>query len=189
MSTDLPAPRFKHFERVVVVGEEPRCSRWRRGRGTVVWLDSFYVRRHPTQPERWLYVVHLPTHAVWRTFFQSDLESEGGSDPEPAHLGKRPEISFDLVLEDDNDFMEGSYRLPGEFWKVVIFRKDDVPELRSQPSRWRRPTKWEREITGVVIRFPRTARMGRDDLLRAMAQVFGRSDWVQVDGPDSMVLR
>jgi hypothetical protein len=110
----------------------------------------------------------VPTHAAWKTFFQSDLESEGDFDPESAHLGKRFEISFDLVLEEYNGWIEGSYSLPGEFWKVVIFQRDDVLELRSQPSSWQRPTKWEREITGVVIRFPRTARMGRDDLLRAM---------------------
>lgn len=188
-SIELPAPKFKHFERVRIRGDEPRCKQWQGERGTIIWLDSSAVRRQPTQPDQWLYVVHLPAHSAWRTFFQSDLESEGGFDPKSAHLGKRPEISFDLVMEEDNGCMEGSYRLPGEFWKVVIFQKDDVPELRSQPSRWQRPTRWEREINGVVIRFPRTARMGRDDLLRAMAQVFGRSDWVQVDGPDSMMLR
>jgi hypothetical protein len=82
-----------------------------------------------------------------------------------------------------------SYRLPGEFWKVVIFLKDDVADIRCEPSTWQKPTKWEREITGVVIRFPRTARMSRDDLLQAMSDAFGHREWVQVDGPDSMVLR
>jgi hypothetical protein len=189
MSTDLPAPRFKHSEHVVVVGEEPRCSRWRGERGTVVWLDSSGVRRHPTQPEQWLYIVYLPAQASWRTFFQSDLASEGGLEPESAHVGSRAEISFDTVLEENNDWAEGSYRLPGEFWKVVIFQKADVQEVQCEPSRWQRPTKWEREITGVVIRFPRTARMSRDDLLRAMSDAFGWSEWAQVDGPDSMILR
>lgn len=85
--------------------------------------------------------------------------------------------------------MEGSYRLPGEFWKVVIFQKEDVPEIQCQPTTWQRPTKWEGEMTGVVIRFPRTAKVSREDLLRAMSQVFGCSEWVQVNGPDSMMLR
>lgn len=130
------------------MGDEPGFKQWHGERGTVIWLDSSAVGRQPTQPDQWLYVVHLPAHAAWRTFFQSELESEGGFDTESTHLGKRAEISFDLVMEEDNRWMEGSYRLPGEFWKVVIFQRDDVPELRSHPSSWRRTTKWEQEITG-----------------------------------------
>jgi hypothetical protein len=189
MTRELPTPKFQHFERVVVKGEVPRCKDYQGERGTIIWLDSSAVLINPALPDQWLYIVHLPTHGIWRTFFQSDLESEGDLDPESAHLGKRREISFDLALDKDNGWMEGSYRLPGELWKVVIFQKDDVPDLRIEPSRWQRPTRWEREITGVVIRFPRTASMGRDDLLRAMSQAFGCSDWVQVHGPDSIILR
>lgn len=189
MSKEIPAPKFQHFERVVIIGKRPGCEDYRGERGTILWLESSAVRKNPDLSDQWLYVVYLQSRAVWRTFFQSDLESEGSFEPESAHLGKRPEISFDLVVKEDNAWMEGSYRLPDEFWKVVIFRKCDVPELRSQMSKWQRPTKWEREITGVVIHFPQTAKMGPDDLIRAMTQVFGRNDWVQVGGPDSMMLR
>lgn len=189
MSNKVPAPKFEHSERIVVTGEGPRCQKWQGQQGTVIWLDSSAVRRQPTQPDQWLYVVHLPTQGTWKTFFQSDLASSGGFDPESAHLGNRPEITFDTVLEQDNAFAEGCYRLPGEFWKVVIFKRDDVPEIRCEPSIWQRPTKWERTIAGTVIRFPRTATMGRDDMLRALSRVFGCSEWSQVDGPDSMMLR
>ena len=189
MSSELPAPKFGHFERVVISGQRQRCTDHHGERGTIIWLDSSAVRRSPALPDQWLYVVHLPNHAAWTTFFQAELESEGGFDPESAHLGKRPEISFDTVLEEDNGWVEGSYRLPGEFWKVVIFQKDDVPEFRCQPTNWQRPTRWEREITGMVIRFPRTARMGRADLLQAMSKAVGFSEWVEVRGPDSMMLR
>ena len=189
MSKELPAPKFQHFERVVIRGEGPRCKDYHGERGTIIWLESSAVRKNPALPDQWLYVVHLPAHAAWRTFFQSDLESENGFDPESAHLGKRPEISFDLVMEEDNGWMEGSYRLPGEFWKVVIFQKDDVAEMLFQTSIWQRPTRWEREVSGVVIRFPRTARMGRADLLQALSKAVGFSEWVEVQGPDSMMLR
>jgi len=189
MSSELPAPKFKHYEHVVVRGEGPRCSDHRGARGTVIWLDSFYVRRNPALPDKWLYIVHLPSHAIWRTFFQSDLESDGSIDPESAHLGQRPEISFDTVLEDDNGWAEGSYRLPGELWKVVIFNKDDVPEIQWRTNNWQRPTRWEREAMGMVIRFPQTARMGRADLLQALSKAVGASEWVELHGPDSMALR
>jgi hypothetical protein len=188
-ANDLLSPKFKHFERVVVVGQEPRCEQWKGEEGTVVSMDSYYVRREPSHPDQWLYVVHLPTHNSWRTFRQIDLELRVGFELESNHFGTRPEISFDTVLEENNDWAEGSYRLPGEFWKVVIFKRDDVDVLLCEPSKWPKPTKWEREVAGVVIRFPRTASMGREDLLGAMSNVFGHNDWAQVHGPDSIVLR
>ncbi|MDP6445997.1 MAG: hypothetical protein QGG36_23370 [Pirellulaceae bacterium] len=186
MSPRVPAPKFELYERVVIKSKE---RGFHGERGTVVCIESSAIRKDPAQPDRWAYVVHLPTHVVWRTFLQSDLESEGVFDPESVHRGERPEVSFDLVMKDDNDWMEGTYRLRGELWKVVIFRKDDVPELQLQPTTWKKPTKWEREVPGIVIRFPRKARVGRDDLLAAMSQAFGCSDWTEVDGPDSMMLR
>ncbi len=107
MSSGLPAPKFEHFERVIIIGEGPRCTDHHGESGTIIWLDSYAVRRNPALPDQWLYVVHLPTYAAWTTFFQSDLESEGVFDPESAHLGKRPEISFDMTLEEDNVWAEG----------------------------------------------------------------------------------
>jgi hypothetical protein len=190
MSQEIPAPKFERFERVVIRGEGPHHSKDCQGaKGTVIWLESSGMRRQPTRPDQWLYVVHLPVQNAWKSFFQWDLEPNGGFDPESAHLGKRPEISFDTVLEEDNGWVEGSYRPPGEFWKVVVFQKEDVPEIRCQPTNWKRPTRWEREITGMVIRFPRTARIGRADLLQAMSKAVGFSEWVDVRGPDSMMLR
>ncbi len=189
MSNEIPAPEFDHFERVVIKDDDARCKGFHGEQGTIIWLDSSAVLRNPALPDKWHYVVHLPTHAACRSFCQSDLKSAGDFDPESAYRGQRPEISFDLVLEEDNDWMEGSYRLPGEFWKVVIFQKDDVPELQFQPGHWKRSTQWERDITGIVIRFPRKAKMSREDLLHAMSKVFGYNDWVQVEGPDSMMLR
>ncbi len=189
MSQELQPPKFGHFERVIIKGDGPSCNDYQGAKGTVIWIDSSAARRNPTHPDQWLYVVYLPTHAVWKTVFQSDLESEGAFDKEATHFGHRAEISFDLVMERDNDWMEGSYRLPGECWKIVIFQKDDVPDVRWEPSKWQRPTKWEREITGVVVRFPRTAKMGREDFLRVMSQAFGYTEWVRVHGPDSMSLR
>lgn len=189
MTDELPAPRFEHFERVLISGCGARCKPWQGARGTVVWLDSSAVRRKPIEADRWLYIVHLPAQASWKSFFQSELTSESEFEDESAFLGFRPEISFDLVLDEDNGWNEGSYRLPGEFWKVVIFNKDDVPEIQCRPQKWQRPTKWEREMTGVSIRFPRSAKMGRDNILQAMSHFFGYREWVQVDGPDSMLLR
>lgn len=189
MSADLPYPKFKFGERVVVVGDEAGCEQFKGERGTVVWMNSYYLRRPPIQPDRWLYILHLPAQSVWKTFFQSDLESDGSFEPESVHLGVRPEISFDIVLEAENDWAEGSYRLPGEDWQVVIFRKDDVAEIQWQSTKWKRLTNGERDASGVVIRFPQQATLSREELIGAMSRVFGYETWDEVRGPDSIVLR
>lgn len=189
MTVDVPAPKFARFERVVVVSEDPRHNESKGERGVIAWLDSYYARRFPTKPDQWTYVVHLPAQARWTSFSQSHLASEGKLEPESALLGDRHEISFDVILEEDNGRAEGSYRLPGEFWKVAIFEKAEVTEVRCKPAVWHKPTIWEAEIDGVVIQFPQTAKMGKDDLLRAMSHFFHVSEWAEVSGPDSMVLR
>lgn len=189
MTEKIPAPKFRLFERVVISADEGRNKDFHGKEGTIICLESYYVRRNTADFDQWLYVVHLPSLSVCRSFAQSDLGSLGCFDTESAHLGQRAEISFDLLLEDDHNFMEGSYRLPGEFWKVFIFNKDEVPALRFRPERWERGSEWERDIDGIVIRFPRSSRMGREALLHAMSRAFGVTDWVQVQGPDSMMLR
>src|ERR1700729_2909399 len=136
MPDEIPPPKFQHYEHVVVRGTGLHSKEFRGERGTVVWLDSFYARTKPDQLDKWMYIVHLPARNCWRTFLQSDLDSEGEFDTETAHLGTRPEISFDTVLKEENTWVEGSYRLPGELWQVVIFQRDDVPEVRCQPSKW-----------------------------------------------------
>src|SRR5580658_6988698 len=137
MAIELPAPKFHRFERVVIRGKRRPYSKDCHGeRGTVIWIDSSAVRREPTRPDKWLYLVHLPSINAWKSFFQWEIKSEGGFDSESDHLGKSPEISFDTLLEEDNVDVEGSYRLPGEFWKVVNFKRADVPEIRCQPTKW-----------------------------------------------------
>ena len=72
---------------------------------------------------------------------QSSLRSEGTFDNETEYFGQRAEISFDIVLKEDHDWAEGTYRLPGEFWKIMIFKKDDVPSIQYEPSKWAQTSK------------------------------------------------
>jgi hypothetical protein len=188
---ELPAPRFQRLERVVVKGDTPRSKEFAGERGIVAWLESSAVRKSPYSADRWAYVVYLPRLEMWPTFFQSELESFGEFATETALLGTRPEISFDLVFDEDGrcDWMEGCYRLPGEFWKVAIFTGSDVAEVRVEPSRWQRASAWEGSIDGIVVHFPRGARLSREDLVEALSLGLGDHNWTHVSGPDSMMLR
>jgi hypothetical protein len=180
-------PKFERFERVVVTGEPRHAPELRGQHGTVIWRDPYCVQRDPTQPDRWLYVIYFAARNRYQSIFQSDLESEGSFDSVAAHLGQRPEVSFDIVLEDDNGYIEGTYRLPGEFWQVLIMRKADVPRLRHRPSQ--PPVEWASGITGVVFDVPRAAKLDREYVFLAMTEAFGWREWVEVAGPDSMRLR
>ena len=97
----------------------------------------------------------------------------------------RAEISYDLVMEDDMEFAEGTYRLPGGDWQVVIVlaRDRDVPEPRPVPQRW------ESGATGVVVRLPRAERVNAEAVERVLSAAFDVLEWVRVRGPDSTQLR
>jgi hypothetical protein len=181
MAINDPAPNFECFERVVITGEAAHLKELHGKQGTILWRD--FLRGNPIRPDQWVYVVHISAGDCCRTLLESNLQSVGVFDPETIHLGKRPEMSFDVVMGLDMDVIEGSYRRPGRFWQVAIFAKDDVPSLKYRPSTW--PS----GVTGIVFRVPRTVRLDRDYAFWAMSRAFGHCDWVEVKGPDSIVLR
>ncbi len=97
----------------------------------------------------------------------------------------RGEISYDLVMEDDMEFVEGTYRLPGGAWQVVIFSafERDVPEPEAVPQ------VWNSGATGLFVRFPRHEQINKEAVERVLSAALGVSEWVRVRGPDSMQIR
>jgi hypothetical protein len=134
-----------------------------------------------------MYLVDFADENAYRTLLESDLLSEGGFEGESAHLGTRPEFSSDIIMDEDNQYVEGTYRLPGRFWEVLIVRKVDVPALQHRPNQ--PPIEWESGITGIIIDVPREDKLNREYVRNALTIAFGYTDWVEVRGPDSMVLR
>jgi hypothetical protein len=183
MANNDPAPKFARFERVVVNGESIACDGFCGEHGTILWRDSCSLEKRQHQSDSWMYVVSIAARECCRTFWESDLHSEGIFENETVHIGKRAEISFDVVMEPDMDVIEGSYRRPGRFWQVSIFTKDDVPSLRYRPS------SWPSGMTGIVFRVPRKVELNREYAVWAMSRAFGHPDWVEVKGPDSIALR
>ena len=95
----------------------------------------------------------------------------------------KAEISYDLVMEDSMDFVEGSYRLPGQEWRVFIFLRKAVPSPEIQPNTW------SSGITGISVRFPTGANLNQTVVERLLGEYLGVEDWSAVPGPDSMQLR
>ena len=114
---------------------------------------------------------------------ESRLHPTGEFDSEENHLGKRFEVSFDTVAEDDTDIEEGCYRLPGRFWEVFVFVKADLADLRHAL------VTWPSGITGVQFDVPRSAMLERGYVIRAMSEVFAAESCAVVYGPDSLLLK
>lgn len=95
----------------------------------------------------------------------------------------RAEISYDLVMDDDMSFVEGTFRLPGGEWQVFIFRRHTHPQW----TWWSR--RWESGVSGVVVAYPNERVLNHAAVEVIMSNLFDVSEWVVVRGPDSMQLR
>ena len=93
------------------------------------------------------------------------------------------EISYDLVMDDEMPFVEGTYRLAGEDWQVFIFTRRDVDEPAISDSTW------HSGITGLHIAFPRSVILNQTVVESLLGDHLGVDAWCVVRGPDSMVLR
>ena len=93
------------------------------------------------------------------------------------------EISYDLVMDTDNSFVEGSYRVGEGAWQVFIASKRDVTEADIKPSTW------DSGVTGVVIKLPRGACLDKALVERLLSDRLDVAQWVEVRGPDSISLR
>jgi hypothetical protein len=181
-----PPARFQRFERVLVTDHAGKCHT-----GTILWRDLVQYSQYGTPnlegpPRRWSeweYSVYLPELDRCATLEESRLQATGEFDSEEAHLGRRYEISFDTGLGEDESLIEGSYRVPGKLWQIFLFRKESVTKLRH------RFDVWESGITGIHFEVPREAVLDRDYVLRAFANIFGTDDWVEVRGPDSLLMK
>jgi hypothetical protein len=98
---------------------------------------------------------------------------------------KEAAISYDVVMdEDDNSFAEGTYRLPGEDWKVFIVTKlcpVETMEVRHE--------KWASGVTGVHVRLPKSEKLNKQTVEEILSKFLKIEKWKEVRGPDSLQLR
>jgi hypothetical protein len=94
------------------------------------------------------------------------------------------EISFDLKMEENMSFVEGTFRLSAQEWQVFIFTRRPIahPVVNAH-------AKWDSGVTGVQVQFPRSERLNKDSVLEILAATLGVNEWREVRGPDSIQLR
>jgi hypothetical protein len=93
------------------------------------------------------------------------------------------EISYDLVMDDNMPFVEGTFRLQDGTWQVIIISKDDIltPQIKF--------TEWDSGVTGIFIRFPQYNPLNATQTEALLSSIFDVKSWSKVQGPDSMGLR
>jgi hypothetical protein len=96
------------------------------------------------------------------------------------------EISYDPVMNDGMAFAEGCYRLPGKPWEVFIFMKERNEEITKPSHRF---SNWESGVTGIILRVPLVTRLNKAAVQGMLSLALGVSDWREVRGPDSLVIR
>jgi hypothetical protein len=99
------------------------------------------------------------------------------------HLHTNGEISYDLVMENDMEFVEGTYRIGGCEWSVVVFTKYHMESVS-----WKTAT-WQSGVSGIVVQVPIKMRLNVATVESLLSDILGVTSWDRVRGPDSMGLR
>jgi hypothetical protein len=101
----------------------------------------------------------------------------------PDHRRPGGEISYDLVMDNDMGFVEGSYRIGGCNWRVFVFSKRPV----DGPA-WKTCT-WDSGVSGIVVHVPEMMPLNATSIECLLSDILGVGEWKRVQGPDSMQLR
>jgi hypothetical protein len=96
------------------------------------------------------------------------------------------EISFDLVMGEDMPFVEGCYRLCDGRWHVFMIRHSRGGTERVGTYK---DLVWKSGVTGLNVIVRDDERINKVTVLRLLSDALGATEWLEVQGPDSMQLR
>jgi hypothetical protein len=99
------------------------------------------------------------------------------------HRRPNGEISYDLAMTDDMEFVEGSYCIGGCDWCVVIISKRPI----EVPS-WK-GCMLESGVSGIAVQVPLGMQLNSASVESLLSAILGVGDWGRVRGADSMQLR
>jgi len=95
------------------------------------------------------------------------------------------EIAWNLHMSEGMRWIEGCYRLEGGPRQVAIaIGKEEVSTVAIRDG-----LTWASGVTGMNIFLTETACLNATVLLELMSDILGVLEWVEVRGPDSIVLR
>jgi hypothetical protein len=96
------------------------------------------------------------------------------------------EISFDLVMEEDMPFVEGCYRLCDGEWHVFMVRHS---RGGTEYVGIYKDLVWKSGVAGLNVIVRDEERINKGTVLRLLSDALRATEWLEVQGPDSMQLR
>jgi hypothetical protein len=97
----------------------------------------------------------------------------------------KAEITFDLVMKESMDFVEGCYRLEGGAWQVFTF----VRTQGLENVEVRKDLVWKSGVTGLSIFVGDDTALNKSTVIQMLADALAVTNWSEVQGPDSIQLR
>ena len=190
MPDDMNTPRYRQFEEVITQRDDLAALRPIEAQlpsdglvGTVLWCEKYYTH-HDDGPNDFLYVVYFRTRECYLTMAERDLSSTGVMHDEREFLGLGYEISFDTEMEaTDTPIAEGSFRLPQRFWSVFVIQQAMVSSTTVKRGFARSG------IEELLCLIPSDKPITKDSVMKILGQAVGTEVWVEVAGPDSLVLK
>lgn len=101
------------------------------------------------------------------------------------------EITFDTILSDeDNEYVEGCYRTNSGDWRVYAFTHGDHERnSRMSEKDIRHDIVFRGGVIGTDGILPRENKLNKDSIIRILAELTGVEHWVEVSGPNSLILK
>ncbi|MCY1054623.1 hypothetical protein [Nannocystis sp. SCPEA4] len=177
-------PAFAVHGRVKIVTDAPWQEDVNELEGVVFWREPMQDHVAAAETQRWKYIVYLPAKNSYRTVIERHLAALEGSVEPSYFFAERAEISYDVVVDDDSQIVEGCVRLPGETWRTFHASKEDN---LAEPRFW--TFDWENGIRGMALEMPASTTMNKAALQQAFASFLGVEQIVEAPGPDSMMMR
>ena len=97
----------------------------------------------------------------------------------------KAEITFDLIMDNNMDFVEGCYRLDTGAWQVFVVSKEEDSEAIEVSK----GLVWDSGVIGLNAFVPLRTRLNRDSIKRILSEELGVTEWTEVSGPDSIQIR
>jgi hypothetical protein len=174
------AEPYERQQRGIYFKDDPTSGATLGYHCTVVRVHSTSVRRFPDHPNRWIYRVFVPFFDSHMDISARELYVTGDIDTQelPPELQTRKpacEVRFDSELGEDNDRIDGAFRLPGREWERFSFRKC---EQQISDYQLRVPVEGA-GLGGGKLRYnvPMGERLDRHFVLVALSEIVGVKKW------------
>ena len=102
------------------------------------------------------------------------------------------EVTFDVLDndEDDNDSLEGCYRLGSGDWKIFYFSHRKNGELWRAEPYVRSDVTWPSGIKGIDVVYPTDRPLNKRTVKKLLSDILEKDvEWVEIHGPDSLYLK